>query len=171
MTEKKEQILSTALALFAEEGFAATSTSKIAKKAGVSEGLIFRHFGSKKKLLKVLMEETQENIYQLFTPIFNETNAKEVLKKTINLPFTIEKKHYNYWQLQYKLRWEPEYTNSDKFIPILNKFEDAFKKLNYENPKHEAMMLNHILNSVAIDILLNRFDPTYVDFLKVKYQL
>lgn len=171
MTEKQEKILFTALELFAVEGFSATSTSKIAKKAGVSEGLIFKHYGNKKNLLTVLMKEAQENINHLFSPIFNETDPKKILIKTINLPITIKKEHYNYWQLQYKLRWEPDYTNSNKFIPILNKFEEAFKNLNYKDPKHEAIMFNQILNSIAIDILLNRFEPSYIDFLRQKYNL
>lgn len=171
MTEKQEKILNAALELFAIEGYAATSTSKIAKKAGVSEGLIFKHYQNKKSLLNVLMKKTQENIYYLFEPIFIETEAKEVLRKTINLPLTIEKQHYNYWQLQYKLRWEPDYTNSNKFIPILNKFEEAFKQLGYANPHQEAIMFNHILNSVAIDILLDRFEPDYIEFLKEKYNI
>ena len=47
MTDKQEKILQAALELFAKEGFKGTSTNKIAKKAGVSEGLIFRHFENK----------------------------------------------------------------------------------------------------------------------------
>ena len=171
MTEKQEKILDVALELFAVEGYNGTSTSKIAKKAGVSEGLIFKHFTNKKNLLTVLMKRTQENINQLFSPIFNETDPKKILLKTINLPLTIEKEHYNYWQLQYKLRWEPGYTNNNKFIPILNKFEEAFIALEYKNPRQEAIMFNHILNSVAIDILLDRFEPNYIPFLKEKYNL
>ena len=54
MTQKKENILKAALRLFAEQGYYATSTSKIAKEAGVSEGLIFRHFGNKEKLFSVV---------------------------------------------------------------------------------------------------------------------
>ncbi len=171
MTEKKEQILNTALELFADNGYAGTSTSKIAKKAGVSEGLIFKHFGSKKNLLKELMIDTQENIYDLFSEILNEDNPKEVLRKTINLPFTIKTSEYKYWKLQYKLRWEPDYTNSEKFTPILEKYEQAFKALNYEEPKYEAVLFNHILNSIAIDILLKRFDKSYINFLIIKYKL
>ena len=41
MTDKKEKILNAALELFANDGYNVTSTSKIAKTAGVSEGLIF----------------------------------------------------------------------------------------------------------------------------------
>ena len=47
MTEKQEKIVQSALQLFAQEGYHATSTSKVAKHAGVSEGLIFRHFRNK----------------------------------------------------------------------------------------------------------------------------
>jgi len=171
MTDKKEQILETALHLFAKEGYAATSTNKIAKAAGVSEGLIFRHFKNKNNLLIELMNEAQETINGLFSPIFKETDPKKVLLKTIQLPLTIKKEYYDYWKLQYKLRWEPQYTNNPKFIPILTKFEQAFAALNYKDPKNEAIMFNHILNSIAIDILLERFEPSYILFLKSKYKL
>lgn len=51
MTEKQQKIVETAIQMFAEKGFASTSTSEIAKAAGVAEGTIFRHFGSKENLL------------------------------------------------------------------------------------------------------------------------
>ena len=44
MTEKQISILESALELFSSKGFDAVPTSLIAKQAGVSEGLIFRHF-------------------------------------------------------------------------------------------------------------------------------
>lgn len=50
-TEKHRRILDAALEMFAEQGYAGTSTSEIAKKAGVSEAAIFRHYKTKKDLL------------------------------------------------------------------------------------------------------------------------
>jgi len=47
----KALLLETALDLFAEQGYAATSTRQIAKQAGVSEGLIFHHYPTKLDLL------------------------------------------------------------------------------------------------------------------------
>ena len=44
MTEKESSIINSAISLFAQEGYDGTSTLSIAKKAGVSEGLIFKHF-------------------------------------------------------------------------------------------------------------------------------
>src|SRR3990172_268817 len=50
-TEKHRRILDAALEMFAEQGYSGTATSEIAKKAGVSEAAIFRHYKTKKDLL------------------------------------------------------------------------------------------------------------------------
>lgn len=50
MPEGQRRILEAAIAAFAEKGFAATSTAEIARKAEVAEGLIFKHFKTKKDL-------------------------------------------------------------------------------------------------------------------------
>ena len=47
-------LLASARALFAEQGFDGTSTIQIAAHAGVSEGILFHHFGSKRGLLAEL---------------------------------------------------------------------------------------------------------------------
>ena len=52
MTEKQRKIYESALDIFAEKGFSGTSTGEIAKKAGVAEGLIFKHFKNKKTLFQ-----------------------------------------------------------------------------------------------------------------------
>ncbi|TQR10335.1 TetR/AcrR family transcriptional regulator [Psychrobacillus soli] len=51
LTEKQKKIILAAIESFSEKGYAATSTSEIAKKAGVAEGTIFRHYKTKKELL------------------------------------------------------------------------------------------------------------------------
>jgi len=52
--ETRERILAAATALFRRKGYAQTSTQEIAAEAGVAEGSIFYHFGSKKNLLAAL---------------------------------------------------------------------------------------------------------------------
>lgn len=58
LTEKQKQILLAAIDSFSEKGYAATSTSEIAKKAGVAEGTIFRHYKTKKDLLMAIVAPT-----------------------------------------------------------------------------------------------------------------
>jgi AcrR family transcriptional regulator len=48
--EKRDRIAAAARALFSERGFAGTTTAQIAAHAGVSEGIVFHHFGSKREL-------------------------------------------------------------------------------------------------------------------------
>ncbi|TXK85851.1 TetR/AcrR family transcriptional regulator [Paenibacillus sp. N3.4] len=51
MTDKQMKIVQAAVEIFSEKGFAGSSTSEIAQKAGVAEGTIFRHYKTKKELL------------------------------------------------------------------------------------------------------------------------
>lgn len=51
----RKKIDDAALGLFAEQGFAGTATSEIAKRAGIAEGTIFRHYPTKKAVLLGVM--------------------------------------------------------------------------------------------------------------------
>lgn len=54
MSKKKtrERMLTAALELFSEKGYAGTSTREIAERAGVNHITLFRHFGSKENLFQ-----------------------------------------------------------------------------------------------------------------------
>ena len=52
---RREQILQTAVDLFSQRGFKGTTTKEIAKAAGVSEAIIFRHFASKDELYAAIL--------------------------------------------------------------------------------------------------------------------
>ncbi|MGA3084630.1 MAG: TetR/AcrR family transcriptional regulator [Thermodesulfobacteriota bacterium] len=49
--EKEKKILEAAIAIIYQKGFSATTTSEIARTAGVSEGTIYRYFRTKKDIL------------------------------------------------------------------------------------------------------------------------
>ncbi len=55
--ERRAQILQTAIKLFSENGFRGTTTKKIAKKAGISEAMVFRHFRNKEELYHAILDE------------------------------------------------------------------------------------------------------------------
>lgn len=173
MTDKKEQILKSALELFANEGVNATSTSKIAKIAGVSEGLIFRHFNNKKGLLNAIIESAEEKANDLFADILKQKDAKSVIKKTIDLPFLIKKSEYDYWKLQFKLKWEEEYNNPKKMKPLLDKLTWAFTELNYQFPDLEAQYISQTLESISTELLKGNLNnqKQFRQFLTDKYSV
>lgn len=55
MTAKRNAIIDAATRLFAERGYHASPVAEIARRAGVSEGAIFRHFKTKQDLLLEIM--------------------------------------------------------------------------------------------------------------------
>ena len=173
MTDKKEKILKSALELFANEGVNATSTSKIAKNAGISEGLIFRHFNNKKGLLNAIIESAEEKANALFADILKQKDAKSVIKKTIDLPFLIKKSEYDYWKLQFKLKWEEEYNNPKKMKPLLDKLSWAFTELNYQFPDLEAQYMSQNLETISTEILKGNLNnqKQFRQFLTDKYSV
>lgn len=56
--KRKEQLLDCAMQLFARAGYARATTAELAKAAGVTEPIIYRHFASKKDLFVALIERT-----------------------------------------------------------------------------------------------------------------
>ncbi len=64
ITDRQRAILNAALDLFAEQGFEATSTSQIAKKANVALGSVYHTFRNKDELLMAVMTPMFKNVFQ-----------------------------------------------------------------------------------------------------------
>ena len=175
MTEKQEKILQSALELFAREGYKVTSTSKVARHAGVSEGLIFRHFGNKEGLLAAIIKEGEEQAKKLFADIVFETEPREVIRKTFGMIENLQSRRseLEFWKLQYKIKWETEAYGEHKTEPLEMALTSAFKKLGFENPEQEALLMLMIVDGIAMHYFLKKsFDlDTMITFLKNKYNV
>ena len=55
---RPEEIVSAALEVFADRGFAATKLEDVARKAGVTKGTIYLYFENKEALFKALIRQT-----------------------------------------------------------------------------------------------------------------
>jgi len=174
MTNKKENILNAALELFAKEGFSATSTSKIAKKAGVSEGLIFRHFCNKDGLLQAILLAGEEKVKMLFADVVFESDPQKVVEKTFEMAIKMieNEEDANFWKLQYKIKWEIEQYSEHKMEPLELALSNAFKKMGYDFPELEARLLLINLDGLATRYFLQKsFNlQQMVKFLRSKYK-
>lgn len=56
-TERRRQILETAIIVFSEKGFSGATTKEIAHRAKINESLIFRHFNGKGALYEAILNE------------------------------------------------------------------------------------------------------------------
>lgn len=102
LTPKQAKIVQAAIEIFSEKGFAATSTSEIAKRAGVAEGTIFRHYKTKKHLLiSIVLPVISKFAVPFFTDkfvseVFHEKNSEdldELLHKLVKNRFEFVKKN------------------------------------------------------------------------------
>lgn len=59
--KRKIQLLDTAARVFAARGYSGTTTAELAKEAGISEPIIYRHFASKRDLFVELIERTGQD--------------------------------------------------------------------------------------------------------------
>ena len=55
----RQRLIRAALELFTTRGYHDTTTAQIAKKAGIAEGTIYKHFASKQQLLNELYRAAQ----------------------------------------------------------------------------------------------------------------
>lgn len=159
MTKKQEDIFHAALELFSSEGVDATSTSKIAKHAGVSEGLIFRHFKNKEGLLQAILDEGLKKGEEYFAVISSETNPHERILKAVQLPFCISSQEYPFWRLFYTLKWQRCDIETKGMLDFRASLTDAFTQLKYEHPEAEARLVEAIIDGIATEILIKNLDP------------
>lgn len=159
--------------MFGTEGYSATSTSKIAQQAGVSEGLIFRHFVNKEGLLKAIFNQAEEKFKVLYANLILQSQPKSVIQKMIELPMHLDDEEIEFWRLQYRLKWELQYSNPAKIQPIIIKLTWAFDQLGYDSPTEEAEFLNNYIEGLASQTLLGRpmNKEKTKEFLFKKYHL
>jgi AcrR family transcriptional regulator len=172
MTEKQKNILDSAIQLFANEGFNAVSTRSIAQKAGVSEGLIFRHFKNKMGLLESLLKRGEERLEKTILSIEELTHPKVILKHAISIPFNMNGNQKDFWKLYYSLGCQinpPELPFLDR---LKNKVITAFKALGVSDANTEAGAFMLILDgamllmltkkpknaSMVFQVLINKYD-------------
>lgn len=177
MTKKREQILQTALELFANEGYQNTSTSKIACQAGVSEGLIFKHFESKEGLLNDIVNLANDDIRGFIKRLENQDDPKKVIETAFDFPPLVSVSR-DFWKLQFSLKYQcpakQQYHEKKELIDTFETMlEKAFTELDYENPQMETQLLMNILRDLCREQCSseNGCDQEYINFVKQKYEI
>lgn len=173
MTIKQQKIIASALKLFSEQGFTATSTREIAQMADVSEGLIFRHFNSKDGLLDAIMESGLENASRLYTRLLAIDNPRYALKSILRLPFTVSGEDYPFWRLLYILKWQGYAYDAALTASLRKALVTVMEKLGYADPEAEASLVLMFIDGAACTVLLDQpaDHDAILEALMTKYEL
>lgn len=118
---RQEQIKKAVLEIIAEEGLHNISTRNLAKKIGFSEGAIFRHFPSKRDIIKGIMDDVANDLIGS-------------LRSIVISPIKSEEKLYNY------LCKNVKYLKENRGITIL-----LFSEATHLGDKELKEKLNQIL--------------------------
>lgn len=153
---KKELIMETALELFAENGFHATSISQIAKKAGISKGLTYNYFESKKDILDELIEHGFNEIYGNFDINKDGVLTEEEFVLFIKQNFRLLHENLQHWKLFFSLMLQPFVTDSfakdykEKGAPVFQMLFDFIQSKGSKDPQGDLMAISSMLEGAFL---------------------
>jgi AcrR family transcriptional regulator len=85
--ERREQILAAATRAFARAGFKATSLDDVAREAGITRVIVYRHFESKADLYRALLERVQRRLLEATgAPRFTDASIDGLLSAAAEDP-------------------------------------------------------------------------------------
>lgn len=164
----KKKVVLAAIDLFANDGYNKTSTAKIAKKAGMSEAIIFKYFKTKKALLLEIMKPVVENVFpDLQSNVVKEMQANAItLEKMVRFflrdRFEFLKKNeqlIRIVQQEFLVNDEFRQMLIDKVKELMEKpVNKAFnEKLHELNPRLDFYLLIRTMGGFLLTYFLQRF--------------
>ena len=178
--EKKEKIISAGFELICQNGYHNTNTAQIAKKAGVSTGIVYQYFKDKKDIFVCGLEKYSDSIFEPLVEILNQKFTKNEIPDLLRKIIKALKNSHKLSQIAHEeitamahsdkeiahLYHEREITMTLKIVEILK--ENGFKDENLnekvhiaiamiDNLCHEAMYHKHkeINYDVMTDVVIN----------------
>ncbi|WP_162426617.1 TetR/AcrR family transcriptional regulator [Pontibacter pudoricolor] len=175
---KKEAILDAALKLFTEHGVRATSTRSIAAEAHTSEALIFKHYGSKDRLLEAILKKAYQASALETNVYLKGLTAREYISNMIELPILLTRSNPDFWEMQYKIialnplssRYHENFMR-----PCQLRLTECFRELNYSNPELEAELLLIHIDGIWKYFAAHKLDvakkKVLIECMRQKYKL
>lgn len=164
--QKKQLIMDTALELFAENGFHATSMSQIATKAGISKGLAYNYFESKNKILDEIITTGFDTIFSNFDLNKDGVLTKEEFKFFINKSFQVLRENLRYWKLYYSITLQPKVAESfqseylERAKPIFSMFHQFAESMGSKDPESDVIAISALFEgSYIFAITSSEFFP------------
>jgi AcrR family transcriptional regulator len=106
--ERRKRIVHGAMQAFARSGFRGTRSRDLAKAAGVSEALIFKHFPNKRAIQKAIIEERILQTGQFLSPELREAPLEEALEGIASRILQVSERDPSFMRLLYFAGLESE---------------------------------------------------------------
>lgn len=153
--QTRQKIIDSAFKLFANEGYKQTSIAAVAKKAGISKGLIYHYFDSKEEILEAIFDQLIELGDQILD--FPEGfTAADRIKQTLERAFKFIEEETGMGKLMISLALQPAAFKALKpKIDEVNRTQtvlhiDILRELGYDQPKVEAYRLGALMDGLLL---------------------
>lgn len=169
--EKKNRIVQAGFELFSQVGYYNTNTAEIAKRAGVSTGIVYGYFKDKRDILldvlEIYVKEAFAPVLDMINNLTAPVNFEDTIGRVLDGAISIHKKYANIHEALHSMSHSDEAVNS-KFISledeitlaIANKFADlGVKKENLTERIHFSM---DIVQSFSHEYVYDHH--TYIDY-------
>lgn len=159
--QKRVKIMNSALDLFAEKGFDATSINMIAKRACISKGLIYNYFESKEELIKIIIVDGFDKFLMEFDTNKDGILTDEEFIHFINMTFEIIKNNFQFWKLYFMVVAQPavlkfvEEKLMESVLSFINILSEYFESKGYDNPMAHARLFGAMLDGVSLNYMVD----------------
>jgi len=181
MNEKKRiHILETAMILFNQNGFDATPTSKIAKKAKISVGTLFNYFPTKAELIQTIYVEVKIHSRRIFLQNLKENSSEHdnllsMWRTVIN--WGVENpEEFKYLEMFSSSPYINQF-KSEKTLETYQKFResilDALSPTSFckEYPEYLLMYIDNALHAATRFMINNHHIHNVDDFINQSFDL
>ena len=165
--EKKEKIIKAAYELFSEKGYYGTVTPDIAKRAGVSTGIVYGYFSDKRDILfyvlRIYITETATPVMEYLNSLSGIISLSDFFENVLSLAEDMHRKNANLHNILHSLAFidvdiNEQFLSLEKHITVsaAQKFREfGFIKENLEEKVHLAM---NIIQSYAHEKIYDKHD-------------
>lgn len=173
--EKKNKIILAGYELFSEVGYYGTNTAEIAKRAGVSTGIVYGYFQDKRDILINVLEIYINNVFAPVFKIIDEVlppiDYDKLIKDVLDAVILVHKNNAKIHEALHGLTSTDEVVQKefikledDFTIKIAKKLETLNETMSNKNEKiHFAM---NIIQVFSHEYVFDKHDYIDYDYLK-----
>lgn len=141
---RKSDIISAAIEVFAEIGYYRATTAQVAERANISQPYVFRFFATKEKLLLAALEVSWSRVIESFRKTVETTAPEQLEVKLIQEYESFQEMHRNEMLLQMQAQTIREdaiqETMRGGFKEVRDMVLTAFRDAGIEKPEERTML-------------------------------
>ncbi len=160
--EKKNKIIEAGYELFSEVGYYGTNTAEIAKRAGVSTGIVYGYFQDKRDILICVLELYINKVFDPFLKMFDKLSApvnfEEIVPSIVDKAIKTHKNNRKIHEALHSLASSDEAVNA-QFIAL----EDDITLKIGEKLNNLGIKVENVLEKIHLSMdIIQSFSHEYV---------